>query len=113
MRRGAAVPFRILFSNIDRHAKATTLDYFQRSLALYRELADPVGTADLLLCLVEEVGRVLSREQILKRVWGPGHHGTPRTIDNFMLQLRAKLEDDPGDPAHLVTVRGVGYRFQA
>ena len=66
---------------------------------------------DLLLCLVEEAGRVLSREQILKRVWGPGHHGTPRTIDNFMLQLRAKLEDDPAEPAHLVTVRGVGYRF--
>ncbi|MCC6668870.1 MAG: response regulator transcription factor [Polyangiaceae bacterium] len=68
---------------------------------------------DLLLCLIEEAGRVLSREQILKRVWGPGHHGTPRTIDNFMLQLRAKLEDDPAEPAHLLTVRGVGYRFQA
>ncbi|MBK7579115.1 MAG: response regulator transcription factor [Myxococcales bacterium] len=68
---------------------------------------------ELLLCLVEESGRVLSREQILKRVWGPGHHGTPRTIDNFMLQLRAKLEDDPSDPEHLLTVRGVGYRFQA
>ncbi|MCC6899028.1 MAG: response regulator transcription factor [Polyangiaceae bacterium] len=68
---------------------------------------------DLLLCLLEEAGRVLSREQILKRVWGPGHHGTPRTIDNVMLQLRAKLEDDPAEPAHLLTVRGVGYRFQA
>jgi len=68
---------------------------------------------DLLLCLIEESGRVLTREQILRRVWGPGHHGTPRTIDNFMLQLRAKLEDDPSDPAHLLTVRGVGYRFQA
>ncbi|GMV16816.1 MAG: response regulator transcription factor [Polyangiaceae bacterium] len=68
---------------------------------------------DLLLCLIEEAGRVLTREQILRRVWGPGHHGTPRTIDNFMLQLRAKLEDDPSDPAHLLTVRGVGYRFQA
>lgn len=68
---------------------------------------------ELLLCLVEAGGRVLSREQILKRVWGPGHHGTPRTIDNFMLQLRTKLEADPSDPRHLLTVRGVGYRFQA
>lgn len=68
---------------------------------------------DLLLCLIEEAGRVLTREQILRRVWGPGHHGTPRTIDNFMLQLRSKLEDDPSEPAHLLTVRGVGYRFQA
>ncbi|MFT3772805.1 MAG: response regulator transcription factor [Minicystis sp.] len=66
---------------------------------------------DVLLCLVEAGGRVLSREQIQSRVWGPTHHGTPRTIDNFILQLRAKLEDDPTAPRHIVTVRGVGYRF--
>jgi len=68
---------------------------------------------ELLLCLVEAGGHVLSREQILRRVWGPGHHGTRRTIDNFMLQLRSKLEPDPAEPKHLVTVRGVGYRFQS
>jgi DNA-binding response OmpR family regulator len=54
---------------------------------------------------------VLTREQILAQVWGPDHHGTLRTIDNFMLQLRSKLEDDPSDPRYLLTVRGVGYRF--
>jgi DNA-binding response OmpR family regulator len=46
-------------------------------------------------------------------VWGEEHHGTERTVDNFVAQLRAKLEDDPGDPRHLVTVRGVGYRLVA
>ncbi|HEY4121388.1 MAG TPA: response regulator transcription factor [Byssovorax sp.] len=66
---------------------------------------------DVLRCLVEASGRVLSREQIQAAVWGPAHHGTPRTIDNFVLQLRTKLEEDPTDPRHLVTVRGVGYRF--
>ncbi|HEX9298105.1 MAG TPA: response regulator transcription factor [Polyangiaceae bacterium] len=66
---------------------------------------------DVLLCLVEAKGRVLSREQIQSSVWGPDHHGTTRTVDNFLLQLRAKLEDDPTAPKHLVTVRGVGYRF--
>ena len=66
---------------------------------------------DVLFCLVEAGGRVLSREQIQAKVWGPAHHGTPRTIDNFILQLRAKLEDDPTEPRHIVTVRGVGYRF--
>jgi two-component system alkaline phosphatase synthesis response regulator PhoP len=40
-----------------------------------------------------------------------GHHGTPRTIDNFILQLRNKLEDDAAAPKRIVTVRGVGYRF--
>ncbi len=66
---------------------------------------------DVLWCLVEAPDRVLSREQILQRVWGPGHHGTLRTIDNFLLQLRNKLEADPTAPRHLLTVRGVGYRF--
>ncbi|KYF69993.1 response regulator transcription factor [Sorangium cellulosum] len=66
---------------------------------------------DVLLCLAEAAGRVLSREQIQAKVWGPTHHGTPRTIDNFILQLRNKLEDDAAAPRHLVTVRGVGYRF--
>lgn len=67
---------------------------------------------DVLWCLVEAQGRVLSREDILTQVWGAGHHGTLRTIDNFLLQLRSKLEKDPTDPEHLLTVRGVGYRFK-
>ena len=66
---------------------------------------------DVLHCLVEAAGRVLSREQIQAKVWGPAHHGTPRTIDNFILQLRAKLEESPTAPQHIMTVRGVGYRF--
>jgi DNA-binding response OmpR family regulator len=67
---------------------------------------------DVLWCLVEAQGRVLSREEILTQVWGVGHHGTLRTIDNFLLQLRSKLERDSADPEHLLTVRGVGYRFK-
>ena len=66
---------------------------------------------DLLLCLIEARGAALSRDAIFARVWGPNHHGTPRTIDNFIQQLRSKLEVDPQRPRHLVTVRGVGYRF--
>ncbi len=68
---------------------------------------------DVLMCLVEARGRALSRDAIFRKVWGPNHHGTPRTIDNFMQQLRSKLEADPQAPKHLVTVRGVGYRFDA
>jgi len=66
---------------------------------------------DVLLCLMEARGVALSREAIFLRVWGPNHHGTPRTIDNFIQQLRAKVEVDPQKPRHLLTVRGVGYRF--
>ena len=60
---------------------------------------------------MRERGRALSRDEIFRRVWGPNHHGTPRTIDNFMQQLRAKLEDDPQNPRFFKTVRGIGYRF--
>ncbi|MFO7177132.1 MAG: response regulator transcription factor [Pseudomonadota bacterium] len=67
---------------------------------------------DVLWCLVESSNRALSREEILKQVWGEGHHGTLRTIDNFVLQLRNKLERDPAEPRYLLTVRGVGYRFR-
>jgi two-component system, OmpR family, alkaline phosphatase synthesis response regulator PhoP len=67
---------------------------------------------DVLWCLIEASNRALTREEVLARVWGPGHHVTLRTIDNFVLQLRSKLETDPTDPRHLVTVRGVGYRFK-
>src|SRR5439155_19358327 len=67
---------------------------------------------DVLMCLVDNRGRALSRDVIFERVWGPNHHGTPRTIDNFIQQLRAKLESDPQQPRHFLTVRGVGYRFE-
>ena len=66
---------------------------------------------DVLWCLAGRDTQVFSREAIQHAVWGPEHHGTLRTIDNFLLQLRNKLEDDPAQPAHLLTVRGVGYRF--
>jgi DNA-binding response OmpR family regulator len=66
---------------------------------------------DVLLCLISERGRVLSRDDIFRRVWGPNHHGTPRTVDNFIQQLRAKIEADPTEPRFIQTVRGVGYRF--
>jgi two-component system alkaline phosphatase synthesis response regulator PhoP len=65
-----------------------------------------------LLCyLIENRGRVLSRDQILNKVWGFDYEGTARTIDNFINKLRAKLEDEPTDPQFIVTVRGVGYKF--
>jgi DNA-binding response OmpR family regulator len=66
---------------------------------------------DVLQVMLRARGRVLSRQQIMDLVWGPGHHGTPRTVDNFLAQLRSKLEADPSEPEFLITVRGVGYRF--
>jgi DNA-binding response OmpR family regulator len=66
---------------------------------------------EVLLCFLESNGKALARDDIFKRVWGENHHGTPRTVDNFLQQLRAKLEIDPQAPKHFLTLRGVGYRF--
>lgn len=68
---------------------------------------------DVLALLRSASGRVLTRQAIFDHVWGDDHHGTLRTIDNFISQLRAKLESDPASPRHLLTVRGVGYRLEA
>ena len=91
-----------------------SIDSDAREVRRKGELVELTATEfDVLACLVQADGKVLSRDQIQSRVWGPSHHGTPRTIDNFVLQLRTKLEDDPQNPRHLITVRGVGYRFLA
>jgi two-component system, OmpR family, alkaline phosphatase synthesis response regulator PhoP len=66
---------------------------------------------EVLQLLKNARGRVLSRQAIFEHIWGDSHHGTLRTIDNFISQLRSKLEDDATAPRHLVTVRGVGYRL--
>ncbi|MBW2457379.1 MAG: response regulator transcription factor [Deltaproteobacteria bacterium] len=66
---------------------------------------------NILSVLANAEGRALSRKQIFESVWGPDHHGTYRTIDNFVGQLRSKLEDNSSAPSFLLTVRGVGYRL--
>jgi len=66
---------------------------------------------ELLAFFCHHAHRVYSREELLHEVWGVRHAGQARTVDNFMAQLRAKLEEDPDRPKHLLTVRGSGYRF--
>jgi two-component system alkaline phosphatase synthesis response regulator PhoP len=68
---------------------------------------------ELLGFFCQSNGKVFSREELVRHVWGLRHAGQARTVDNFMAQLRAKLEDDPDRPRHLLTVRGSGYRFSA
>jgi two-component system alkaline phosphatase synthesis response regulator PhoP len=67
---------------------------------------------DLLYALAEHRGRVLSREQLLERVWGHDFYGEERVVDVHLGHIRKKLEPDPAHPEIIVTVRGVGYRFE-
>ena len=66
----------------------------------------------LLAHLVSNPGRTFSREELLSGAWGIDYEGTPRTVDTFVRQLRQKLEPDPEVPRHILTARGLGYRFE-
>jgi DNA-binding response OmpR family regulator len=69
--------------------------------------------ADLLRHLIRSNGRVVSRKSILEEVWGLKEDTDTRAIDNFVVRLRRYIEEDPAKPRHLLTVRGIGYRFLA
>ena len=66
---------------------------------------------DVLELLMRNQGRVLPRETLMDQVWGTDYFGDTRTLDVHIKRLRAKCELDPRDPAHLLTVRGLGYKF--
>jgi two-component system response regulator RegX3 len=66
---------------------------------------------ELLELLMENAGRVLTRETLIDRVWGSDYFGDTRTLDVHIKRLRAKCEDDPHNPEHLLTIRGLGYKF--
>ena len=66
---------------------------------------------DLLMHFLAHPDEVLTREQLMRSVWGMDHFGTGRTIDNFVRRLRTKLEEDSDQPRFFETVRGIGYRF--
>ncbi len=78
------------------------------------ELVNLTRTEFRLLCeLAEEPGRVLSREDLLQRVWGYDYFGDSRLVDVHVRRLRKKVEEDPGQPTVVTTVRGMGYRIPA
>ncbi len=73
----------------------------------------PLKEFDLLEYLVRNAGRVLTRGQLIDRIWGSDYVGDTKTLDVHVKRLRAKVEVDPSHPVHLLTVRGLGYKFEA
>ncbi|HET7697175.1 MAG TPA: response regulator transcription factor [Vicinamibacterales bacterium] len=91
-----------------------TIDFDTLELAVGdRVLQLTLMEANLLRYLVEHEGRVVSRKTMLEQVWGLHEDTDTRAIDNFIVRLRRYIEKEPGRPRHLLTVRGVGYRFIA
>jgi two-component system, OmpR family, response regulator RegX3 len=72
----------------------------------------PLKEFDLLEILLRNAGRVLTRGQLIDRVWGSDYVGDTKTLDVHVKRLRAKVEVDPAQPRHIITVRGLGYKFE-
>jgi len=89
--------------DVDRHVVAVDGE----------EIALPLKEFDLLELLMRNAGRVLTRMQLIERVWGSDYVGDTKTLDVHVKRLRAKIEPDPGNPKFLLTVRGLGYKLEA
>ncbi len=72
----------------------------------------PLKEFELLELLMTNAGRVLTRETLIDRIWGPNYVGDTKTLDVHIKRLRAKVEDDPTRPSRITTVRGLGYKFE-
>ena len=88
--------------DVDRHVVTVRGDHVQL----------PLKEFELLEVLLRNAGRVLTRMQLIDRVWGADYVGDTKTLDVHVKRLRAKIEADPAIPRHIVTVRGLGYKFE-
>ena len=104
---GAPVAARILFT-----AAGLEVDMTKRIVYLRGELVKLTRTEyELLAYLIDNIGKVLSHNEILQNVWGPEYGGESEYVRVFIGQLRRKIEDDPSNPQFIVTVPRIGYRF--
>ena len=78
-----------------------------------QDVALPLKEFELLEMLLRNAGRVMTRIQLIDRVWGSDYVGDTKTLDVHIKRLRAKVEADPANPRHILTVRGLGYKFEA
>jgi two-component system response regulator RegX3 len=93
---------------------AVRMDVERHSVAVEgREVNMPLKEFELLELLLRNAGRVLTRGQLIDRVWGSDYFGDTKTLDVHIKRIRSKIEAIPSEPTRLVTVRGLGYRFEA
>jgi two-component system response regulator RegX3 len=76
------------------------------------EVSLPLKEFELLEILLENAGRVLTRDTLIDRVWGPHYVGDTKTLDVHVKRLRSKIEEDPSHPTRITTIRGLGYRYE-
>jgi two-component system response regulator RegX3 len=112
LRRGASEPEAASGTTLE--AGPVRMDVERHVVAVDGETVSlPLKEFDLLELLLRNTGRVLTRGQLIDRVWGSDYVGDTKTLDVHVKRLRAKVEPDPANPKYLVTVRGLGYKFEA
>ncbi|MCM3697353.1 response regulator transcription factor [Microbacterium oleivorans] len=91
-----------------------TLDIDRHTVSVDgKEISMPLKEFELLELLMRNAGRVLTRGQLIDRVWGSDYFGDTKTLDVHIKRIRSRIETNPSDPVMLLTVRGLGYRFEA
>jgi two-component system response regulator RegX3 len=94
-------------------AGEVTMDLERHTVSVRgEEIAMPLKEFELLELLLRNAGRVLTRGQLIDRVWGSDYYGDTKTLDVHVKRIRSRIERDPANPVMLVTVRGLGYRFE-
>tara|TARA_R110002020_G_scaffold82795_4_gene205271 strand:- start:1030 stop:1716 length:687 start_codon:yes stop_codon:yes gene_type:complete len=103
--------------DLDEHVLTggrVTLDIDRHSVAVDgSEISMPLKEFELLEVLMRNAGRVLTRGQLIDRVWGSDYFGDTKTLDVHIKRIRSRIEKTPSEPTMLVTVRGLGYRFES
>ena len=102
---GTNIPGQVSFGNVK-------LD-FKKFQAFVENIEIKLSSKELAIMkhLIQHKGDVVHRHDLLEEVWGHNVMPTTRTVDNFILELRKKLEKDPSQPRHIITIRGIGYKF--
>jgi two-component system response regulator RegX3 len=114
LRRGGDVDGDVAIGPAVLEAGPVRMDVERHTVTVAgREVGLPLKEFDLLEYLLRHVGRVLTRGQLIDRVWGADYVGDTKTLDVHVKRLRSKIEQDPSSPQHLVTVRGLGYKYDA
>ena len=112
-RQGALVPAVEETSERVLNVGDLALDPDEHRVTLAGEpLALPLKEFELLHLLLANAGRVLTRDILIDRVWGSDYVGDTKTLDVHVKRLRAKIEQDPANPSRIVTIRGLGYKFE-
>jgi two-component system response regulator RegX3 len=111
--RRQAEPSKIVVAEGILEAGSVRMDV-ERHIVTVNEtkVSMPLKEFELLELLLENVNRVLTRGQIIDRVWGSNYFGDTKTLDVHIKRIRSKIEEDPARPVHILTVRGLGYKFE-